>query len=102
MKKLKKVTLEKVTNVIVGVGIISFFIALVGILGTYENSYKLKGEIIYNNNGEIGILDCADEIWIIEDDNENYIVGTEVVMTMFNNGTEDFLDDEVLSVKIAK
>lgn len=57
----------------------------------------IDAEIVNINNNIITIKDSTGNLWEI--DNDSYIIGDKVVLTISDKGTDFLTDDEIIKIK---
>lgn len=77
------------------------FIIIPSVVGGLETRYNRYGTVIEVNTEETLIEDKTGNIWAIyTEEKTNFKVGDEVKMRMYNNYTDNKInDDEILKVK---
>ena len=90
--------MKTIKNILGGIIVVLFFIALGAIGGTIESTYTMTGEIVSVHDEDIIVIDEKGEEW--EFYGTGYSKGDKVKIRFFNNGTSRRGDDKVEKVKI--
>ena len=94
---------ERVSMIIMSVGILIFFCGLMcfGIsLATKESSTTrmITAEVISIENNDTLLEDTTGNVWSIKDN--SYSKGDRVIVTFDTKGTNSVLDDEIIKINV--